>query len=291
VAGRVRVRAIDDDEGGRLARVVRRGGGPVVTWRRARMVLLSARGMDVGGIAKAAFTGEDRVGDVIRDFNAGGFGCLYPKYEGGRAARFTPGQRREIKKIAESRPADHGLPFCAWSVAELAELLAAEGVAGDISREGLRVMLREEGVTFQRLKTWKASDDPRCQAKKARVEHLHAIAGREAAPGPGEPEIIFCVDESGPLNLQPGRGGGGRRPAARAKSPAAHHGAACERPVPAPPGCGTCSPLTSWARTSRMGTSSRARTGPGSWSSAAACAPSARPGCGSRSSVTTSPPA
>jgi hypothetical protein len=30
----------------------------------------------------------------------------------------------------------------------------------DISHEGLRVLLREEGVTFQRLKTWKTSTDP-----------------------------------------------------------------------------------------------------------------------------------
>jgi hypothetical protein len=39
--------------------------------------------------------------------------------------------------------------------------------------------------------------------KKARVEHLYAIADREVIPEPGEPEVIFCVDESGPLNLQP----------------------------------------------------------------------------------------
>ena len=30
--------------------------------------------------------------------------------------------------------------------------------------------------------------------KKARVEHLYAIADREVVPEPGEPEVIFCVD-------------------------------------------------------------------------------------------------
>ena len=35
--------------------------------------------------------------------------------------------------------------------------------------------------------------------------------------------------------------------------------AGCARPIPAPPGCGTCSPPTSWAKTSCTGTSSRAR--------------------------------
>ena len=76
-AGRLRVREIDDDEGRRLARIVRRGSGPVVTWRRAQTVLLSAQGMDVAAIAKVAFTSEDRVRDVIRNFSADGFGSPY----------------------------------------------------------------------------------------------------------------------------------------------------------------------------------------------------------------------
>jgi hypothetical protein len=54
----------------------------VVTWRRAQMVLLSGQGMDVPAIAKVAFTSEDRVRDVIRNFNADGFSSLYPKYTG-----------------------------------------------------------------------------------------------------------------------------------------------------------------------------------------------------------------
>jgi len=106
VTERLRAREIGDDEGRRLVRIIRRGSGSVVTWRRAQMVLLSAQGMDVPAIAKVAFTSEDRVRDVIRNFNA--------------------------------------------------EFLVAEGVVDDISHEGLRILLREEGVTFQRLKTWKA---------------------------------------------------------------------------------------------------------------------------------------
>lgn len=39
--------------------------------------------------------------------------------------------------------------------------------------------------------------------KKARVEHLYASAHSEVVPDAGEPEVIFCVDEFGPLNLQP----------------------------------------------------------------------------------------
>jgi hypothetical protein len=98
VAERVRVREIDDDEGRRLVRIVRRDSGSVVTWRRAQMVLLSAQGMDVAGIAKVAFTSEDRVRDVIHNFNTDGFDSLYPRYRGGRPPKFTlsvPGDQED----------------------------------------------------------------------------------------------------------------------------------------------------------------------------------------------------
>ncbi len=122
-----------------------------------------------------------------------------------RSSRWASAGR--FKKLAKSRPAEHGLPFSAWSLAKLADFLVAEGVVDDISHEGLRALLREEGVTFQRMKTWKASTDPRYAVKKAHIEHLYAIADHEVLPEPGEPEVIFCVDEFGPLNLQrhPGR--------------------------------------------------------------------------------------
>ena len=88
---RLRVREIDDDEGRRLVRIMRRGSGSVVTWRRAQMVLLSAQGMDVAAIAKVAFTSEDRVRDVIRNFNADGFSSLVPEVQGRASAEVHAG--------------------------------------------------------------------------------------------------------------------------------------------------------------------------------------------------------
>ena len=145
---RVQVRAIDDHEGNKLLRIVRRGSGSVVTWRRAQMVLLSAQGMDVAMIATVTFTSPDRVRDVLHNFNADGFDSLRPKYAGGRPPKFDLAQRAEIKKIALARPADHKLPFSTWSLSKLADFLVAEGVVDDISHEGLRTLLREEGVSF-----------------------------------------------------------------------------------------------------------------------------------------------
>jgi transposase len=200
---RVQVRTITNDEGNKLLRIVRRSSGSVVTWRRAQMVLLSAQGMDVTGIAQVTFTSPDRVRDVLHNFNADGFDSLQPRYGGGRPPKFTLPQRQQIKKTALARPTDHGLPFSTWSLPKLADFLVAEGVVDDISHEGLRLLLREEGVSFQAVKTFKTSTDPDYEAKKNRVLELYVIADGTAEPGPDDPTVVICMDEFGPLNLQP----------------------------------------------------------------------------------------
>jgi transposase len=56
---------------------------------------------------------------------------------------------------------------------------------------------------FQAVKTWKTSTDPDYEAKKNRVLQLYAIADGLVGPGPDDPTVVICMDEFGPLNLQP----------------------------------------------------------------------------------------
>jgi transposase len=203
MAERVFVRDLAPGEGRKLLSIIRRGSGSVVRWRRSQIVLWSAQRMSVAQIAEIAFTSPDRVREVIHNFNADGFDSLAPKYAGGRPPTFTLPQRQNIKKIALARPTDHGLPFSTWSLSKLAEYLVAEGVVDDISHEGLRALLREEGVSFQVIKTWKQSNDPDFEAKKNRILELYAIADSTTEPERDGPLVVICVDEFGPLNLQP----------------------------------------------------------------------------------------
>jgi hypothetical protein len=98
-------------------------------------------------------------------------------------------------------------------------------VVDDISHEGLRVLLREEGVSFQRLKTWKRSCDPAFETKKNRILHLDGLMDGTADVLAGDPDVVMCVDEFGPLNLQPHpgrrwttRAGGGPSPRRRRRA-------------------------------------------------------------------------
>jgi transposase len=208
MARRVELRAITNEEGNRLLRLVRRSSGSVVTWRRAQVVLLSAQGMSAVAISEVVFTDPVTVREVIHNFNRDGFDALYPRYRGGRPRQFTLPERRQITQIALALPTDLGQPFATWSLAKLADYLVAEGVVTDISHEGLRALLHEEGVRFQALRTWKRSNDPDFEAKKNRILELYALAEAGQA-------VVICLDEFGPLNLKPQPGGRAWAPRAK----------------------------------------------------------------------------
>jgi hypothetical protein len=148
--------------------------------------------------ASAALTGSVT---CCTTCNLDGFDSLYPRYAGGRPPTFTLAQRRAIKQLALSRPQDHDLST--WFVGQAGGVPGRRGVVDDISHEGLRVLLREEGVSFQRLKTWKQSRDPDFEAKKNRVLDLYGLMDGTVDVRPGDPEVVICLDEFGPLNLQP----------------------------------------------------------------------------------------
>jgi transposase len=215
MAARVELREISNEEGNRLLRMIRRDSGSVVTWRRAQIVLLAAQRMPAPKIAEVVFSDSDTVREVIHNFNRDGFEALYPRYGGGRPRRFTLPERQQIKRIALSVPTDLEQPFASWSLAKLADYLVAEGVVTDISHEGLRQLLREEGVSFQALRTWKRSNDPEFETKKNRILELYAIADGLAESGSDDPTVVVCIDEFGPLNLQPQPGGKAWAPRAK----------------------------------------------------------------------------
>ena len=63
------------------------------------------------------------------------------------------------------------------------------------------MLLREEGALFHVIETWKQSNDPDFEAKKNRILELYDIADGKTEPGPGDPTVVICMDEFGPLNL------------------------------------------------------------------------------------------
>src|SRR5262249_29691933 len=86
-----------------------------------------------------------------------------------------------------------------WSLSKLRSYLIEQQIVADISIEWLRTILHRLRIRWRRTKTWKESQDPDFLDKYMRLRRLYATrptGGRR-----------ICVDEFGPLNLQPRHGG------------------------------------------------------------------------------------
>jgi len=103
----------------------------------------------------------------VRRFNQSGFSTFeLPPNPHGRPPILRAAQLRELVEVALSSPAERGLPYTAWSVAKLAAYCRTRKILPEISDEWVRRLLRREGLSAQRVKTWKTSSDPRFDEKR-----------------------------------------------------------------------------------------------------------------------------
>jgi transposase len=214
----VRVRRLTDEEGWQLQRIVRRGGSrsekSIVKWRRAVVVHASAGGNTIATIARLVATSEDRVREMIHRFNEMGMASLDPQWAGGRPRLITTDDVEFIVETATARPEKLGEPFTRWSIRKLVRYLSAnEHRVVKISRERLRQLLAARGVTFQRTKTWKESNDPDRDVKLDRIDHVINEY----------PDRTFAFDEFGPLAVRPVQGSGWAPVGEPQRQPANYH--------------------------------------------------------------------
>jgi transposase len=123
---------------------------------------------------RAVVEAAERVGchftvayDWVRRFNKSGFETFEqvpnPK---GRPPILRAEQLRDLVDVALSSPTERGLPFSVWSVAKLAEYCRAKHLLPEVTDEWVRRLLRREGLSAQRIRTWKTSHDPHFDSKK-----------------------------------------------------------------------------------------------------------------------------
>ena len=141
------------------------------------ILLASATEMPAPEIARLYLTDADHVRKVIHDFNERGFGALDPDYRGGRPSKTTPVQRDKVVAVARARPDTQGVALTRWSIEKLAAHLAEQQIAV-ISPTGVRALLDQAGLTFQRTRSWKWSPDPDFAAKAERVLGLYRTRPR-----------------------------------------------------------------------------------------------------------------
>mgnify|MGYP006196920313 CR=1 FL=1 len=167
--------------------------------RRAVIVLTSSSGTPAPSIARLVAADPDTVRDVIHDFNARGLAALDPRWAGGRPRLISRDDEAFVVATAKARPARAGLPFTRWSLRKLAAHLHRNPDRRvRIGRERLRQILHEYGISFQRTRTWKTSNDPAFDAKLDRIDEVLTRF----------PQRCFAFDQFGPLSIRPHHGSG-----------------------------------------------------------------------------------
>jgi transposase len=196
------VRPLNEEEGVRLRRISRQS--KVFALRqRAQIVLASDARSSAAEIARVLQTDENQVRRVIRDFNEHGMASLRPPSGDGRPRRIDEEAREAIRAVALARPSDLGQPGTRWSLATLRRYLVRQRIVGSISKEHLRRILQSLGITAQRTRTWKWSNDPLFEEKKSWVLGIYKAAQAGTMDG-----AVVCFDECGPISLKPHAGQG-----------------------------------------------------------------------------------
>lgn len=142
-----------------------RNGVDVKFARRAQVILASNSHTVVKQIASVLGYSSLQVRRIIHSFNKRGIDGIRPNYQGGHPPTFTDKQRKVVVELAESHPKDLGYPLSQWSLSQLQLVLIKKKKVSYISRPTIRTILKEAGLTYQRTKTWKQSNDPRFSKK------------------------------------------------------------------------------------------------------------------------------
>ena len=140
------------------------------TFRRAQIVLASARGDHVPAIARSLGCDEQTVRTAIRAFIARGTAALSPGSSRPQTihAAFDATGVARLNDLLHRSPRDFGHPTSLWTLDLAAETAHAEGLtAARVSGETVRATLARHGVAWRRAKRWITSPDPAYHRKKA----------------------------------------------------------------------------------------------------------------------------
>jgi len=157
---------LDRAERALLRSKLRTGALPARVHQRYRVIAEVRSGRSARQSADRVGVTRNTASAWVRRFNRTGFRSFEAvSNPRGRIPIITGAQLRELIDTALSSPAELGLPFTTWSVRTLREYCRRKRLIPDFSEEWVRRLLRREGLTAQRIRTWKTSDDPQFHPK------------------------------------------------------------------------------------------------------------------------------
>jgi len=135
-----------------------------VTYRHARVVLLSAQGKRVSQLVREVGLTDRRIRDIIHTFNEHGPASLPRKKAPGGQPRCNADARRALVELLRRSPTEFGIESASWTGADLAQIAARQGLP-TMSERTARREIRRAGYRWQQAKRW-SKQEPEYERKK-----------------------------------------------------------------------------------------------------------------------------
>lgn len=170
-----------------------------VNRKHARVILLSSGGVCNRQIADAVGCTIQWVRKLIHRFNEHGITGIewHPSDHGHGPTTFVEAVVKRIVDVALQSPRKL-IGLTQWSLRKLQEYLVSRNIVERICIQWLNELLHRCDVRLRRTKTWKESKDPLFWVKYRQLQQLFRKRPKNGRR--------ICIDEFGPLNLQPRHG-------------------------------------------------------------------------------------
>jgi transposase len=156
----------------RLEAVVRRRSPQHWLVERAKIILLSHRGLRTMAICVALSLDHQVVRRWLKRFLEGGFDALKDKPRSGRPVLIEPRVWQKVTTLIVQSPERFNVPMARWSLRILADFLR-ERFHWRVSRSSLSRFLRSMALKPHRVRYWLNPSDPDFDEKAARICKLY----------------------------------------------------------------------------------------------------------------------
>ena len=188
---------LTDQDRAELEVLARARKAPLRMVQRAWIVLAAADSQPNAQIARDLGVHVDTVRTWRARFAAAGMKGLTDLPRSGRPPVFPATVRAEVKALACSLPAEHGLPLSRWSCQDLAGEAVSRGIIDTLSGSTVRRWLDADAIKPWQHRSWIFPRDPDFAAKAERVLDLYERRwnGRRMRPD----EYVISADEKSQL--------------------------------------------------------------------------------------------
>lgn len=188
---------LTDRDRAELESLARARKAPLRRVQRAWIVLAAADAQPNAAIARDLGLHLDTVRTWRARFAAEGMVGLADRPRSGRPPVFPATVVAQVKALACSLPAEHGLPLSRWSCAELAAEAVTRGITEAVSESTVRRWLDADAIKPWLHRSWIFPRDPDFATKAERVLELYdrRWQGRRLRPD----EYVISADEKSQL--------------------------------------------------------------------------------------------